>query len=222
MRRRRYIRRGPTGRVFSFLFLVALLFIVVQGFIIVERNFRPAILAVAEIKADGLATDAINYALLENVAHGIHYKDIIMIEQDDQGRIVMAQVNTMEIIRIMAETTIATREALTDLEAKPFEFPLGEAMDSFILATYGPKIPVKMVPLGRVNTEIIDSFEQAGINQTRHKIYLKVYTEVQIIIPFVRDSVEVVTMVPVADAVYLGDVPDTVINLQFPQGGIFP
>jgi sporulation protein YunB len=222
MRRRRVIRRGPTGSVFSFLFLVALLFMVVQGFIIVERNFRPAILAVAEIRADGLATDAINIAILKHVAHGIHYKDIIMIEQDDQGRIVMAQVNTMEVIRIMAETTIATREALTDLESKPFDFPLCEAMDSFILATYGPKIPVRMVPLGRVNTKVLDSFEQAGINQTRHKIYLEVYTEVQIIIPFIRDSVEVITTVPIADAVYLGDVPDTVISLQFPQSGIFP
>ncbi len=222
MRRRRYFRRGPTGSVFSFLFLVALLFIVVQGFIIVERQFRPAILAVALIKADGLATDAINLAILENVSHRVHYRDLIMIEQDEQGRIVMAQINTMEVNKVMAETTLATREALEDLQTKPFEIPLGEAMDSFILATYGPKIPVRMVPLGRVNPELVDSFEQAGINQTRHKIYLKIHAEVQIIIPFIRDSVEVITTVPIADAIYLGDVPDTVINLQFPQGGLFP
>ncbi|MEW5785028.1 MAG: sporulation protein YunB [Bacillota bacterium] len=218
MRYRRRQRRNPPGSIFSFFVLAALLYLIVHLFFIIERNLRPAVLAIAEIKADGLATDAINIAILENVARGIHYKDLIVIEQDDQGRIVMAQINSMEVNRIMAETTIATREALHDLEDSPFEIPLGEVMDSFLLATYGPKIPVRMSPLGRVNTDLVDSFEDAGINQTRHKIYLRVHTEVQIIIPFIADSVEVITTVPVADAIYMGDVPDTVINLQLPGG----
>ena len=218
MQRRRRIRMIPPGSLITFTTLVFLLFILVQGFLMVERRFRPALLAVAIIKADGLATDAINYAIIEKVARGIHYKDLIIIEQDEQGRIVMAQINTMEVNRVMAETTISTREALSALAQSPFEIPLGEATDSFLLAAYGPKIPVKMIPLGRVNTELVDSFEQAGINQTRHKIYLKVHAEVQIIIPFIAESVEVITTVPVADAVYIGEVPGTVINLQLPQG----
>lgn len=218
MRHRRRIRRAPPGSWISFFILVALLFILVQGFLLAERQFRPAILAVALIKADGLATDAINYAILGTVAAGIHYQDLISIEKDGQGRIVMAQINTTEINRVMAEATLATREALTALEDHPFQIPLGEITDSFILATYGPKIPLKLIPLGRVNTELIDSFESAGINQTRHKIYLKVHTEVQIIVPFIKESVEVITTIPVADTIYIGDVPDTVINLHFPRG----
>lgn len=219
MRRRRNIRRVPTGSFISYLVLVALFFIVVQSFIIIERNFRPAIMAVAKMKADGLATDAVSYAILENVANKIIYQDLIMLEKDEQGRIAMAQINPVEVNRVIAETTLATRDALEHLESEPFEITLGEATDSYILAAYGPKIPVKMVPAGRVNTSVVDSFEQAGINQTRHKIYLEVFVEVQIVIPFVKDSVEVIATVPIADAVYIGEVPDTVVNL-FPPGGL--
>ena len=129
----------------------------------------------------------------------------------------LAQINSIEVNRVMAETTLATREALLNLTDTPFEIPLGEAMDSYLLATYGPKIPVKMIPLGRVNTELIDLFEEAGINQTRHKIYLQVHTEVQIIVPLISSAVEVITSVPVTDAIFIGEVPDTVINLQFPS-----
>jgi len=219
MQRRRYFRRAPSGSVISFILLTALLFIVAQGIIMVERNLRPAIMAVASIIADGLATDAINFAILEHLA-GINYQDLVTIEKDEQGRIIMARINTMEVNRVMAETTIATNEALFGLEAKPFEIPLGEVINSYILATYGPTIPVQMVPMGRVNTKLVDSFEQAGINQTRHKIYLRVYTEVQIVIPFVSDSVEVVTTVPITDSIYIGEVPDTVITLQFPPADL--
>jgi sporulation protein YunB len=214
MQRRHFIRRAPSGGVLTFIILVALLFVVAQGILMVERNLRPAIVTVASIIADGLATDAINFAILEHFA-GINYKDLVTIEKDEQGRIVMARVNTMAVNRLMAETTLTVNETLLALEAEPFEIPLGEVINSYILATYGPTIPVQMVPMGRVNTELVDSFEQAGINQTRHKIYLRVYTEVQIIIPFVSDSVEVVTTVPIADSIYIGEVPDTVITLSF-------
>ncbi len=117
----------------------------------------------------------------------------------------------------MAETTLATREALLSLADIPFEIPLGEAIDSYLLATYGPKIPVKLIPFGRVNTKLIDSFEEAGINQTRHKIYLQVSAEVQIVVPLISSAVEVITSVPITDAIFVGEVPDTAINLQFPS-----
>lgn len=217
MRRRQRLRRIPPGSVFSFMILVGVLVILVQGLLLAERRLRPAITAVAIMKADGLATDAVSYAIIDKVALGIRYQDLIIIEQDEQGRIVMAQANTMEVNRIMAQATLATREALDNLSQTPFEIPLGEIMDSYLLATYGPRIPVRLIPLGRVNTTVTDSFEGAGINQTRHKIYLKIYAEVQVIVPFIKESVEVITTVPVADTIYIGDVPGTVINLQLPR-----
>lgn len=217
---RKKYRRTPRRAMITFIVLVVILAALGQLLLLAERRLRPAVMAIAMIKADGIATDAINYAILEKVAWGIHYQDLISIEQDDRGRIVMAQINSMEVNRVMAETTIATREALAHLEKRPFEIPLGEVMGSYLLATYGPKIPIKLIPLGQVNTVLDDSFEAAGINQTRHKIYLQVHTEVQIVIPFMTESVEVVTTVPVADTIYIGEVPDTVVNL-FP-GSVFP
>lgn len=221
MRGKKRHRRVRRASYISFFIIVIILVALVQLFFLLERRIRPAVMAIAMIKADGIATDAINYAILEKVAWGIHYQDLISIEQDEQGRIVMAQINSMEVNRVMAETTVATREALTRLEEKPFEIPLGEAMGSYLLATYGPKIPVRLIPFGHVNTVLDHSFDQAGINQTRHRIYLQVHTEVQIVIPFMSDTVEVITTVPVADTIFIGEVPDTVVNLQFP-GSVFP
>ena len=83
-------------------------------------------------------------------------------------------------------------------------------------------IPITLIPIGRVNTEIKDVFEDAGINQIRHKIYFDIHAEVEVIIPFVSQVTKVSTTVPIVDAFYPGEVPDTVINLQFPTGQTIP
>lgn len=214
---RRRLRRSPRSMI-SFLFLVAFLFALIQGFLFLEGNLRPALLAAAVMKADELATDAISKAVLQKAGSRIIYQDLIKIEKDEAGRIVMAQLNTMEINRFIAETATITMEVLMEFEEIPVRIPLGEVLGGFLVAAHGPEIPVRMIPVGRVNAVLNDSFEEAGINQTRHKIYVDIHAEVQVIVPFIGTTVEAVITVPITDAIYIGEVPDTVINLQLPSG----
>lgn len=216
MLRKRCSEKRSKG-LFSFVIITAILFLLMEGFFYIEKKLRPALLTVAEMKAGWEATDAINSAVLDKVAGGIDYRDLIHVEQDDQGKIVMARLNSGEINRVMAETYAAVKDALSTMQRESIEIPLGEVLDSYILATYGPSIPVRLIPAGKVNTELIDCFENAGINQTRHKIYLKIYAEVQILIPFTATPTIVETTVPITDTIYLGPVPDTVINLVYPR-----
>lgn len=217
MLHRRRRRKAPPGSLILFLITVVVLLILVEGLFLVERKIRPAILAAAVMECDNIATMAINEVLLEKVVPTVSYKDLINIEQDENGKIVMAQTNTAEINRIMALTTVATGETVTEISEREIKLPLGKITGIYYLEAYGPKIPVKLKPMGRVNTVVFDSFENAGINQTRHKIYMQVITEVQIIVPLIADSIEVFTMVPLADTIYLGEVPDILINLPFPR-----
>ncbi len=212
--KRYWKRRLLSHGAISFIVLCLLLFFLIEGVLLLERRLRPAILSFAEVKADMLATDAVNRAIMEKVARGIFYQDLIAIRQDEEGRIIMAQLNTMEINRLMAETTIATQEALSEISVEELRIPLGEILNNYLLATYGPRIPMRLIPMGRVNTVLDDSFDAAGINQVRHRIYLDVVSEVRIIIPFTAIVIEVHTTVPLADTIYPGEVPESVINLD--------
>ncbi len=218
LRRRRY-RPVAQGGTLPFVLLVLVLLLLVQGVVVIDRKIRPAILAAAVMECDGIATRAINTVILEKVAPTVSYRDLINIEKDETGKIVMAQTNIAEINRIMALTTVATGDAVTEISDSEIKIPLGAATGIYFLASYGPAIPVTLKPMGRVNTVVFDSFEDAGINQTRHKIYLQVITEVQIIVPLIADSIEVFTVMPLADSIYLGEVPETIVNLCFPGEG---
>ena len=70
---------------------------------------------------------------------------MISISRDENGKIIMAQINTMEVNRLMAETTLAAKTALQNIEKEPVR-SLGEVLDSYLLATYGPEIPIKLIP----------------------------------------------------------------------------
>lgn len=212
---RRFLKEWLFGQgLFPFVVLCLIVFLILKGFWVIEQNLRPAILSLAELKANAVAVDAVNLALRDKMAQDIAYHDLIAVRQDDQGKIVMAQINTFEVNRLMAETVLAIQETLKIIEEKPVNLPLGEVLDNYLLAAYGPKIPIRLKPAGRVNTRLLDSFEEAGINQVRHKIYLEVLTEIRIVIPFTSTRIEVQTTVPLTDALYPGGVPDTVINLQ--------
>jgi sporulation protein YunB len=192
--------------------------VVIRLFIIFDRNLRPTILSVATARADIYATEAINDAVSEQLARKILYQDLILLQKDREGRIILAQINSMEVNRLMTETTMRVQESLLSLKGEVIYIPLGQALGSYLLAHYGPRIPITLVPIGRVNTDIIDTFEHAGINQVRHKLYFDIHAEVQVVIPFVSSVIMVSTAVPIVDAIYPGEVPDTVINLQFPGG----
>ncbi len=215
----RFINRNFVNPgLLSFLVLCLALFLCLNGLLILEHRLRPAILSLAELKANMLAQEAVNLAIMEKVVKGVIYQDLLSVKQDDQGKIVMVQINTMEINRLTVETTMATQGALKVIGEETIKVPLGEALGNYLLAAYGPKIKVKLIPAGKVNTRLLDSFEEAGINQVRHKIYLDVLTEVRVVIPFTSTEVEVRTTVPLADALYPGEVPGMVIDFQ---GGAF-
>lgn len=211
---RPYNNRTLNSGLIYFIILSLFIFMLIEGFFFLERRLRPAIISIAEIQAHARAVEAVNRAIMETITDDYLYQDLISIKQDDHGKIVMAQVNTMEINRFMAKITLTIQDTLTNIMQKPFKIPLGKVFNNYLLATYGPGIPVRLMPIGKVSTHLQDSFEEAGINQVRHKIYLEVSTEVRIVVPLITSEKKVHTTVPLTDAIYPGKVPDTFINLD--------
>lgn len=215
-------RIAVSRQAMVFFVLAAFLFGVTQFFIFLEQRLRPTIFSIAGARAKTIATEAINRAVKEKMADNILYQDLIFVERSGEGRIVMAQTNIVAVNKLLAETTLRAQEALTSLKGETIYIPAGQVLGSYLLAGLGPRIPITLIPVGFVDTTIVDRFEEAGINQVRHKIYFNIHAEVEIVIPFLSRITKVSTMIPIVDAIYPGEVPDTVINLQFPAGQSMP
>lgn len=206
-------RPKPFKKMIMFLLLGTLSFLLWA----VNGQIKSTVYEIAEIRSIQLATEVINNAVRSKIAEqGMQYQDLIKIHKDSAGRIVMIQANTPKINKISAETTLAVQAALMRMQEQSILVPLGQVTGSYLLSNLGPGIRVGVVPMGTVRVNVVDRFEQAGINQTRHSIYFDCDTDVRIIIPLMRGKVNVTTRVPVVESIIIGDVPSTFVSI--PQG----
>ncbi|MTI83876.1 MAG: sporulation protein YunB [Firmicutes bacterium] len=209
-------QRRPVKRILVVTIIFSLL---LGGFLFLDRRVRPTVHTIAEVKATQMAVDAIQTAVRSEISqNNINYQDFISWQKDNQGRVAVMQANTVRVNQMQADMALEVLSKLQQLEGEVIAVPLGQILGSYILAHWGPRVPVRIMPIGTVDVQIDDSFTHAGINQTRHKIYLDFTTMVKIAIPLGGGEVKVATQVPVAESVIVGEVPEVVADFS---GGIF-
>lgn len=203
-------RRRFGSKVISFLMLTGLLFLIY----VLNATLRETLYEMAEVRAVQLATDAINNAVRMKMAEQDgHYQELVEIHKDSSGRIVLVEANAVMINKMASETTLAAQSALAGMRGETLVIPVGQITGIDFLSNLGPGIKVQIVPLGTVRVDVRDRFEQAGINQTRHYIYLDYDTEVRIVIPLKSGRARVATQVQVSESIIVGDVPGTFVSL---------
>lgn len=213
--RRKY--RQKRGGFKGFMAIVLLFLFIIYSFMFVDQKIKPAVLAIAQVKAREIATRAINESVNDRVSGDIKYQDLIFIRTDDEGNVTMMQANTIMMNKLASEVALTVQDKIKNIKTSAVKVPLGNVFGSQLLAQYGPKINIDVTPIGMVNVDFKTEFEASGINQTRHKIYLVVKTQVKIIVPFSSDSTEVVTSVPVAETIIVGKVPQNYIYVPKDQ-----
>lgn len=213
-------RRKWVGKVAVFFVLM------VASYLFVDYRVRPALYKIAQAKALQMATRAINEAIQSKISMNLRYEDLIAVKVDNRGRVVLIQPNTGEINRLASKATIEVQQELRSIRRDRAYIPLGQVLNSHLLGGAGPMIPVSIIPLGTVTSRVYDTFEQAGINQTRHKIHLEIKATVKMIVPLKTSNVVVRTEVPLTEAIIMGEVPQVYFggspNVTFPALPINP
>lgn len=202
--------------------VVFFLVLLILSFFLVDTRIRPVLFQIAQAKARQMATRAINEAIQRKISKNLHYEDLIAIKVDNRGRVVLMQPNTGEINRLASQATIEVQERLRKVTKEKVNIPLGQVLQSHVLGGLGPMIPVTIMPIGTVESRVYDTFEQAGINQTRHKIYLEVKATVKIVVPLSGSRVLVRTEMPLTEAIIMGEVPQVYFSGNNPSVSIPP
>ena len=73
---------------------------------------------------------------------------------------------------------------------------------------------MKLSVIGNVETDLRSEFQEAGINQTLHRIYLQVDCKIQILTPFAPVEERISNQVLLAENLIVGITPDSYYNLE--------
>jgi len=188
--------------------------IIIVSIIVIDLKIKASLLEIAKSKAQVSGVEAINEIVNAEIVSQVKYSDIVCVHKDSAGRIVLIQPNTIMLNKIMANTVGEVAHSVGKMSDDTIGIPVGQLLGSQMIAGYGPKLKVKIIPTGKVYVNVMNKFEQAGINQTRHLIYLNIENRIKVAVPFLDDEVVVATTVPLAETIIVGDVPQTYVNFK--------
>ncbi len=179
-----------------------------------ERAVEPALISIAETKASVVATDIINSVISDCIVNNFKSDELLTVEKNQAGDIVLIRINTMEINRLEAMALARVQEEIKSLSEQEILIPLGQALGSRVFATRGPAIRARVLPVASAMTEISDRFESAGINQVKHCMYLDTEVRLRIAIPLASSTVVVKSSSPLTSMILPGKVPVTHVDLR--------
>jgi sporulation protein YunB len=190
--------------VFSLLIFMALS---IQTFIYIEKRLEPALMQIAQTEVHSIATKAINEAITKKIVNRADFRDLLLFQKDANGKIVAVMFNSGLQTRVIGEATEEAHHALEQYAEITRTVPLGQVLNSNILAQIGPDIEITFEPVGAVHSTLETKLENAGINMVLATVILKIQAQVTIVIPFKTDTAKVETAIPLSHVMIVGDVP---------------
>lgn len=200
--------------VFRIWIAVILLTGVSIAYAIVDSSVKPAILSLSEARLRAIAAQAMNEAVRETIGADISYSDLISIQKDDSGSIKLISANAVLMNNLAASTAIAAQDKILNIGEQGIKIPIGTILGGQLLTGRGPAVEVRVEPVGSVTTDFKTEFEDAGINQTRHKIYIVLTAVVKIVVGNAAQTVEISSQVLISETIIIGDVPQSFVEVD--------
>jgi len=178
-------------------------------------------ISLSEDKVYAVCFNLINTIISNEIAE-IGTENIIEYKYDNEGKIIAVNANvaTMNILNSTIAEEIINK--LSELDNIFVDIPLGSFFSSNLFSAIGPNIPIKIIPLNTVYTDYTTEFTSTGINQTQHKIFIKVNCEVGVLSSLVTNTQEIIMEIPIAETIIIGGVPSTYIALPNQLEHIIP
>ena len=186
--------------------------IVIALIVYIQLNVTNVLKSIAEATMRSITTVAVNDAIYYTLSDQVRYEDLVNVARDDEGNIQAISSNSFQINRIARDTAYMSQQNLKKMSEDGIQVPLGAFTGVEAWAGFGPKITLKIIPISNVECRFVSEFEGAGINQTKHSIYLEIVADISIIMPSGTSNFASLTEVLICESVLVGKVPDTYLQ----------
>lgn len=204
-------KKKKTKKLYIFLAMFLMLIICFSFFL--NGVVYPVVIEYAEAKVNNMTVNAVNRAIISVFGENTSYSDFVTINTDSQGNVQYIEANALNINKIAQQTAEKSRIELDAIGEEVLRIPVGSLTGSPLFTGYGPVISVKILTAGSVICRFKSQFTGAGINQTRHRIYIEVNANMDIVLPSSRKNIESKVEIFIAEAIIAGKVPDAFLNI---------
>lgn len=182
------------------------------AFACAKLMIEPNLETIAAVRAEAIVSRSVNLALMKQLENDEQY-DFFDIKRGSDGSIEMVRADTYEMNALMAGLSINIQEVFKSLENEKYSVPLGTLLGSKFVSLMGPAVDITIIPMSIASMDFRTEFESQGINQTKYNIYLVLKCRIRALAPFSSREFTSESKVPIAEAVILGDVPGSYVEV---------
>jgi len=197
-------------RLSKFALTVGLILLIIL-FLSLQSNVTELISTVSKASIDAITKTAVNDAVLFTL-DGAEYENLITVTRDETGNVTSISANASKINKIARTTASLSQANLNKLTKNGINVPFGVFTGIRWLATFGDDVKIQILPISSVSCDFFSNFCDAGINQTKHSLYLKVEAKVTVVAPATTLTVLSNTEILVCESVITGKIPNTYLD----------
>ncbi len=159
--------------------LIALALIMMGLLFLVDLSLRPIIETMNKLQCHEAVSAILNNAVLSELdREGTEYSQLVNLSTNASGEVISIESNVMSINRLKTEIAARVEREIERISAIDIEIPIGTLLGIQLLHGKGFDVGMSVEPLGAAKTTVISEFNEAGINQTLHRIVIQIDAEV--------------------------------------------
>lgn len=187
-------------------------FVLIIIFLFYNLFICPRIFNYTKSKLFSYSTESINQAVILSLNEQVNYYDLIHLEKDVSGNIILMSMNSLKVNYISRKVENNTKRILSNKLSNGVKIPILAFIGLNLSSGYGKEVNFKSLSVDSVSCDFVSNFETLGINQTLHSIYVEVSCFVDCFMPFNKSKVVSKSKILISENILIGKVPDIYLN----------
>lgn len=206
--------KKKSKKVWTILIVIILLIIFNVWYIFKVVN--PIVVETSEAKIKSLTQTTLNNSVLNILQNETNlFEELIKYSYTAENKISLISVSSIKANLLAREVTSHAQTQLDSVTSTGIEIHLGAFTGITVFASSGPLIRVGLQPIGTVSATFKSEFVSAGINQTVHKIFIKLMSSVFVVLPTSSPKIDVFTEVLITETLVVGEIPATYLQSSY-------
>lgn len=190
--------------------VAVILLAIVGSFLFVEYKLRSVRDELSALEANSVASSALTAGLATALEkYKLSYSDVVSFTYDEDGNIKSLSTDIVALNTLGNEIGTNTDDYINTIGNYKISVPVTALLGIQLLSGIGPEVSFYATMRGLTSTSFENNFEDEGVNQTRHQIFLKVRIRTHIIFSGEVTVVEYSSEICIAESIIVGVTPGT-------------
>ena len=207
-----YYRKKRKNKRRKFLVFFLILIIFLSLFLYFKFVVSKQIENICSSYVKEVMSETLNGSILKSVSNNVEYDDLITIEKNSSGEVVLINTNAKNLNKLSRDISFFSSAIIKEKLSQGVPIPILAFTGVEILSSLGKKVNLSILSFNSINCEYQSKFEGVGINQSLHKITCVIKCETFINFPFQTNSIVEEYEIFITETVIVGKVPNNYIN----------